>query len=126
VVKVTALPLYPGKETRYPLYRRLSGPQVLCGRARKISPPTEIRSSERPQPVASCYTDCAIPAPRGTHIFQKSRSHLRILGARRVTRSKARTVDPNVLVATVQNLVVTATCARDLSTFYCGNALRDL
>jgi hypothetical protein len=29
-----------GKETRYPLYRRLGGPQGLSGRARKICPPT--------------------------------------------------------------------------------------
>ena len=28
----------PWKETRYPLYRRLSGPQGLSGRLRKISP----------------------------------------------------------------------------------------
>jgi len=31
-----ALPL--GKVTRYPLYRRLGGPQGRCGRVRKISP----------------------------------------------------------------------------------------
>jgi hypothetical protein len=47
--------LRPGK-TRYPLYRRLGGPQGRFGRVRKISlspgfdPPTA-------QPVASCYTD---------------------------------------------------------------------
>ena len=28
-----------GKETRYPLYRRLGGPQGWCERVRKISPP---------------------------------------------------------------------------------------
>jgi hypothetical protein len=28
----------PGKETRYPLYRRLGGPQGLFGRVRKIAP----------------------------------------------------------------------------------------
>ena len=28
----------PGKETRYPLYRRLGGPQGHSGRVRKISP----------------------------------------------------------------------------------------
>jgi hypothetical protein len=32
-----ALP--PGKETRYPLYRRLDGPQGWSGQVRKISPP---------------------------------------------------------------------------------------
>jgi hypothetical protein len=30
----------PGKETRYPLYRKLGGPQGRSGRVRKISPPT--------------------------------------------------------------------------------------
>jgi hypothetical protein len=39
-----ALP--PGK-SRYPLYWRLSGPQGLCGRVRKISSPV-IRSPDRP------------------------------------------------------------------------------
>jgi hypothetical protein len=29
----------PGKETRYPLHRRLGGPQGWSGRVRKISPP---------------------------------------------------------------------------------------
>jgi hypothetical protein len=40
-----ALPL--GK-TRYPLYRRLRGPQGRSGRVRKISSPTGIRSPDRP------------------------------------------------------------------------------
>jgi hypothetical protein len=35
------------KETRYPLYRRLGGPQGRAGRVRKISP-TGIRSLDRP------------------------------------------------------------------------------
>ena len=38
----------PGKESRYPLYRRLGGPHGRSGRVRKISPPTGIRSSDRP------------------------------------------------------------------------------
>jgi hypothetical protein len=29
----------PGKDTRYPFYRRVGGPQGRSGRARKISPP---------------------------------------------------------------------------------------
>ena len=29
----------PGKEIRYPLYRRLSGPQDLSGWVREVSPP---------------------------------------------------------------------------------------
>jgi hypothetical protein len=48
-----ALP--PGK-TRYPLYRRLGGPQNRSGRMRKISPPPEF-DPRTAQPVASRYTD---------------------------------------------------------------------
>jgi len=53
-----ALP--PGK-TRYPLYRRLGGPQGRSGRVRKIwtlSPGFDPRIV---QLIASRYTDCAIP-----------------------------------------------------------------
>jgi hypothetical protein len=37
----------PGKETRYPLYRRLGRPQGLSGRLRKISPPAGFFFSVR-------------------------------------------------------------------------------
>jgi hypothetical protein len=53
--------LPPGK-TRYPLYRRLGVPQERSGRVRKISPPPGF-DPRTIQPVASRYTDCAIPAP---------------------------------------------------------------
>ena len=53
-----ALP--PGK-TQYPLYRRLRGPQNRCLRVRKISLPQEF-DPQTAQPVASRYTDWAIPA----------------------------------------------------------------
>ena len=53
-----ALP--PGK-TRYPLYRSLGRPQGRSGRLRKISPPPGF-DPRTVQPVASRYTDCAIPA----------------------------------------------------------------
>ena len=56
-----ALP--PGK-TRYPLYRRLGGPQGRSGRVRKISPPPGF-DPRTVQPVASRYTDWAIPAATG-------------------------------------------------------------
>jgi hypothetical protein len=51
----------PPVKTRYPLYRRLGGPQDQCGRERKISalPGIDLRTV---QPVASGYTDWAIPA----------------------------------------------------------------
>jgi len=45
----------------------------------------------------------------GAQILQKSRSHLKILGTRRVTCSKSHTEDPQTLGATVQNLVTTVT-----------------
>ena len=45
----------PGKETRCPLYRRLSGPQGRSGRVRKISSPTGIRPLHRPDRNDSLY-----------------------------------------------------------------------
>ena len=71
--------LPPGK-TRYPLYRRLGGPQGRSGQARKISPLPEF-DPRTVQPVASRYTDWAIPAQnaaiwcnkfRHCHSFTKS------------------------------------------------------
>ena len=38
----------PPGNTRYPLYRRLGGPQGRSERVRKISPPTGIRCPDRP------------------------------------------------------------------------------
>ena len=55
---LAALP--PG-ETRYPLNRRLGGPQELSGWVRKISPPPGFYPWTV-QHVASCYSDCVIPA----------------------------------------------------------------
>ena len=53
--RVTPRPfLSPGK-TRYPLYRRLGGPQDRSGQVRKISPPTGIRSPDRPARSQSLY-----------------------------------------------------------------------
>ena len=45
-------------KSRYPLYRRLGGPQGRSGQVRKISPPLgfDLRTV---QPVASHYTDYA-------------------------------------------------------------------
>jgi hypothetical protein len=52
---------------RYPVDRRLGGPQNQSGRRRgeKILDPTETRTLTPSvvQPVASHYTVCAIPAP---------------------------------------------------------------
>jgi hypothetical protein len=58
VVSTTPRPFYP----RYPLYRRLGGPQDRSGGVREISPPPGL-DPRTVQPVASRYTDWAIPAP---------------------------------------------------------------
>jgi hypothetical protein len=49
--------LHPGK-TRYPLYRRVGGPQGRFGQVRKISPPPGF-DPRIVQPVDSRYTDYA-------------------------------------------------------------------
>jgi hypothetical protein len=49
----------PGKETRYPLYRRLGGPQSRSGRVRKTLPPP-VFDPRTVQPVASRRTDRAV------------------------------------------------------------------
>jgi hypothetical protein len=58
----------PGKETRYSLRRRLSGSPFRSGWARKISPhrDSHFRTVE---PVASRYTDYAIPAHTYIYIY---------------------------------------------------------
>jgi len=63
-----ALP--PGK-TRYPLYRRLDGPQVLSGWVRKISPPPGL-DPWTIQPIASRNTDCAIPAHNNNNNYNNN------------------------------------------------------
>ena len=50
-------------KTRYPLYRRLGGPQGRFGRVRKISPPPGF-APRTVHPVAIRYTDWAIQAHR--------------------------------------------------------------
>jgi len=49
----------PGKETRYPLYRKLGRPQGRSGRVRKMSPPP-VFDPRTFQPVASSYIDYAM------------------------------------------------------------------
>ena len=45
----------PPEKTRYPLYRRLGGPQGRSGRMRQILPPTGNRSPDRPARSESLY-----------------------------------------------------------------------
>ena len=61
MVKATPWPLYTGKETRYPLYRKLGGPQCRSGRLRKISSPLGF-NPRTVQPVASRLTHWTILA----------------------------------------------------------------
>jgi hypothetical protein len=49
----------PGKETRYPVYRRLGGPEGRSGRVRKILPRPGL-DPRSVQPLAS-------PGPQTTH-----------------------------------------------------------
>ena len=50
----------PRKDTRYPLYRSLGGPQGRSGWVRKTSPPSGF-DPRNVQPVASHHADCDIP-----------------------------------------------------------------
>jgi len=61
----TALPL--GK-TPNSLYRRLGGPQGRSGQVQKISTPPGF-DPQTVQPVASCYTNCAILAHQVKRLF---------------------------------------------------------
>jgi len=54
-VSVTPRSLFTPGKSRYPLYRRLGGPQGRSGKVRKISPPTGIRSPDRPARSQSLY-----------------------------------------------------------------------
>jgi hypothetical protein len=57
-VSFTLRPLFTPGKIRYPLYRRLGGPQGRSGQLRKISPPPGF-DPRTVQPVASHYTDWA-------------------------------------------------------------------
>jgi hypothetical protein len=61
----------PRGKTRYPLYRRLGGPQGRSGRVRKISPPPGF-DPRTVQSVASLYTDSATrPTSIRTYCLQR-------------------------------------------------------
>ena len=63
----------PPKKTRYPLYRRLGGPHGRSGRVRKSMPPPGF-DPQTVQPVASGYTDWAIPAYKVQTVSNKTSS----------------------------------------------------
>jgi hypothetical protein len=66
--------LTPGK-TRYPLYRRLGGPQGRSGQVRKISLPPGF-DPRTVQPVASRYTDYATRPTYHTQVSKLSNSRV--------------------------------------------------
>ena len=69
-------------KTQYPLYRRLGGPQGQSRRVRKISP-TPAFDPRTVQPIASRYTDWAIPAQwkiQTSNIFQHKRNNFKYFG----------------------------------------------
>jgi hypothetical protein len=61
VVNATPRPIYHLKKTRYPLYRSLGGPKYLSEWLWKVSSPPGS-DPQTVQPVASRYTDYAIPS----------------------------------------------------------------
>ena len=66
--------LPPGK-TRYPLYRRLGGPQGRSGQVQKISPPLGF-DPRTVQPVGSRYTDYATRPTVADNNLRKSACHV--------------------------------------------------
>jgi hypothetical protein len=84
------LPLYAqGKSPEYPLDRRLGGPQSWSGRRgeEKILDPTRAQTptSSAVQPIASYYTDYAIPAPHwGSLQWNKEKQTILLTGITRL------------------------------------------
>jgi len=58
---VNAPAALPKGKTRYAFYGKLGGPQARSERVRKISPPPGY-DPQTFQPLASLYTNCAVPA----------------------------------------------------------------
>ena len=63
--------LTPEKETRYPLYKRLGGPQARSGRVRKSR--SQELDPRTVQDVASSYTDYAVPTQSFLNINIRSK-----------------------------------------------------
>ena len=70
----------PSGKTRYPLYRRVGGPQGRSGRGRKISPAPGF-DPRTVKPVASCYTDWAIPVLIEDNYWNKLSKKSRYVGS---------------------------------------------
>jgi hypothetical protein len=72
----TPTALTPGK-TRYPSYRRMGGFQGRSGRVRKISPPPGFNPLNV-RPVASRYTEWAIPTPPRWKTKRKGENNIKM------------------------------------------------
>ena len=68
---------------------------------KKFNMATAVFWREKKKPSHTKHT----LVPRGTKILPKSSNHLKLLGARRVIRSKLHTEGPKILGSTVHNLV---------------------
>jgi hypothetical protein len=62
------------------------------------------------------------PYTSGVHIFQKSRTHRKLLGLRWVTLSRLQTEKPQILGATLQNLVARDSCTPTIHSFNCKSS----
>ena len=103
--------LSPGK-TRYPLYRRLGGPQDRSGHLRKISPPPGF-GLQTVQPVAIRYTEYATRPTKMIERWKEFWQHgslkalqLSIIGERK--RSPNVTVNASVVAGTMWEISWTA------------------
>jgi hypothetical protein len=73
VVSTTPRPLYPRERPGTHRTRRLGGPQGRSGRVRKISPPTGIRSPNRPaRSVVAIPTTLSRPPVESHRVYDKS------------------------------------------------------
>ena len=95
----------PGKETLYPLYRRLGGPRAGLDGCGKSRPPPGF-DPLTVQPVASSYMDWAIPALIYIYIIYPRTSHETLEGEQRHTStlSLTSTLDRMVVKATLRPL----------------------
>jgi hypothetical protein len=84
-------PSLPLGKTRYPLYRKLGGPQGWSGQVQKISPPPGF-DPQIVQPVASRYTNYATRPTKPIktrHKFARLQDNYRTLSVQKQNSHKA-------------------------------------
>ena len=106
--------LPPGK-TRYPLYRRLGGPQSRSGQVRKISPPPGFYP-RTVHPVASRYADYATRPTYG--LYHRGIEVRFPVGVRRF--SFAAQVPGPLWCTTIQSIPVVPRSGREADLFHLG------